>query len=377
MSLPHSTAQDETTPSASDQPGAGIPVPARPWVGMARARSVGREVLWPLAAIVVSLLLLAPLLVLGGAGVIEGYSEIVNASFGSTLGFGSMLTSAVPLTLVGLGVALPYRAGLFNIGGEGQLLVGALAAVLIGTSFDGGPLSVILPIAGGFVMGFLLGAIPGILKARGMHEIVTTITLSFLVLILLRYLLRGPLKDPTLPFAASRPVGDAFRLGRIGGELPSSFIIALAFAIVVACYLSYTRAGFRQRLVGLSPALAHRQGVSVSKERILALAIGGGLAGVGGALELLGNQFRLGQNFSGGWGFLAVAIALLARGNALAVVPFALFFGALQNASVPLQANLGIPGNLVLILAAIPVLIVAAVYGFKEYREAVADPPDD
>lgn len=343
-----------------------------------QARRLGQASFWPTIAVIASLLILAPLLVAAGANVLDGYRELFSASFGSTLGFGLMLVSSVPLILVGLGVALPYRAGLFNIGGEGQLLIGALVGVYVATSFGGGPGAFLLPLIAAFAGGAIVGAIPGLLKARGISEIVTTIMISFIVLYFVQGLLAGSLRDDTITYAASELVPNGFRLDRIaGGDLPVGFLVAIAVALVAAWWTTWTRAGWRQRIVGLNAGLAARQGVSVPREQVLALTLGGGLAGMGGAAELIGNQYRLGSSFSPGWGFTAVAIALLARGNMLAVVPFAMFFGLLQNGESSLQANLGVPGNLVLVLAGAPVIIVAAVLGYRNYRRSIAEPPDD
>ena len=330
------------------------------------------ETVVPVVAILASLVVLAPLVHIGGAGIADGYKEMLKASFGSMVGAGSWLTSSLPLVLVGLGVALPYRAGLFNVGGEGQLLTGALVGAYIATSSDGGPGAFMLPLLAAFCSAALLGAVAGWLKGRGMHEIVTTIMLNFIVVFSITFLLRGSLKDPDLPYAASRAVTDGFRLGRFyGDDIPYGIFVAAVVAAAAAYLAEYTRLGWRLGLLGQSDAVAVRQGVNLARSRTVALALGGGLAGLGGAVELLGNQYRIGAHFSPGWGFTSIAVALLARGKMLPVVPFALYFGFLQNGEVRLQAILGIPGNLVLILVAAPVIIVAAVYGFRAYRRTV------
>ena len=330
------------------------------------------ETVIPVLAILASLVVLAPLVQIGGAGFAEGYRELFKASFGSMVGVGSWLTSSLPLVLVGLGVALPYRAGLFNVGGEGQLLTGALVGVYIGTAFGGGPGAFLLPLVAAFGSAGALGAVAGWLKARGMHEIVTTIMFNFIAFFSLTFLLRGGLKDPDLPYAASRAVSDGFRLGRFAdNNIPYGIFIAIVVVLATTYFVDYTRLGWRLGVLGQSDAVAVRQGINLARSRTVAMALGGGLAGLGGVVELLGNQYRIGAHFSPGWGFTAVAVALLARGKMLPVVPFALYFGFLQNGEVRLQAILGLPGNLVLILVAAPVIIVAAVYGFRAYRRTV------
>jgi ABC-type uncharacterized transport system permease subunit len=355
---------------------------ARPAAAALRRLAVG-DTFWPAFGIVASLVILAPLLAVAGASISEGYRSLYDASFGSLFGFSSLLLSSVPLILVGLGVALPYRAGLFNIGGEGQLALGALVAVLIGVEAGGladVPGSWIVPLAAAAVAGSLLGAIAGALKAwRGINEIVTTIMLNFVALFFVQYLVAGPFKQQDLQYASSPAIKKGFELVTFGASaaIPVGFVIALIVAIAMAGLTTYTRWGWRQRVLGINEALAARQGISVGWEQLKALALGGALAGLGGAAEALGNQFRIGLSFSPGWGFDAVAIALLARGNMLAVLPFAMFFGVLRNGSNVLQANLNVPGTLVSVLAGGPVVLVAAVIGFRAYRRALAEQPDD
>jgi simple sugar transport system permease protein len=276
--------------------------------------------------------------------------------------------------LVGLGVAVPLRMGLFNIGGEGQLLVGALAAVFVGVKLDafaGLPGSFVLPLVAAALAGALLGAIAGALKAwRNINEIITTIMLTFIGALFVQYWVTGPFQDDQLTFAASPAIDRDYRLAVIGGEaaIPTSFFVAVAIAIGVAWAVHFTRIGWRMHLGGVSPELANRHGMRVRFLQFGALAAGGALAGIGGGAEAVGNQFRVGEEFSPGWGFDAVAIAILARGNMLAVVPYALFFGFLRNGAGLLQTDLGVPGAIVVMLAGAPVIIVAAVIGFRGYR---------
>jgi simple sugar transport system permease protein len=181
----------------------------------------------------------------------------------------------------------------------------------------------------------------------------------------------GPFQDKTLTFSASPPVDSGFRLTTIGGEaaIPTSFFVALVIVAAVAWAVHFTRVGWRLHLGGLSPDLARRHGIRVPFMQFAALAAGGALAGIGGGAEAVGNQFRIGEQFSPGWGFDAVAIAILARGNMLAVVPYALFFAFLRNGAGVLQTDLDVPGAIVVMLAGAPVIIVAAAIGFRAYRQ--------
>jgi ABC-type uncharacterized transport system permease subunit len=328
---------------------------------------------WPALAIVASMAIVAPLVALAGESPAAGYETLVTASFGDSVGMAVMLQYSVPLILVGLGVALPLRMGLFNIGGEGQLLMGALLAVAVGVHLEAiadVPGAFVVALAAAAVGGALIGAVAGALRAwRNINEIITTIMLNFVALLLVQYWVTGPFRDPDLTFAASPRVAQGFVLDSFGDAgYPTAFLVALVVAVVVGCAVHFTRVGWRLHLGGVNPALAERQGVPVGRLQLAALAAGGGLAGIGGGAEALGSQFRIGQEFSPGWGFDAVAIAILARGNMLAVVPYALFFGFLRNGADALQSDLGVPGAIVTMLVGAPVIVVATIVGYRAYR---------
>ena len=356
---------------------AGATAPSSRLENLRRSLAVtGPEYAWPAAALLVSLAIVAPLVALAGEAPLDGYSTLFEASFGDPAGFGVMLQYSVPLILVGLGVALPLRVGLFNIGGEGQLVVGALAAVVVGVHFGavaGVPGSFVVPLLAGGLAGAFLGGIAGALKAwRGINEIITTIMLNFIGLLFVQYWVTGPFSDPNLTYAASPMINRDFALDRLAGDagIPSSFFVAVVIAIVLGAAVHYSRVGWRLHLGGLNPELAERQGARVPLMYFGVLAGGGALAGIGGGAEALGNQLRVGEEFSPGWGFDAVAIAILARGNMLAVIPYALFFGFLRNGAAVLQTDLAVPGAIVVMLAGAPVIIVASVIGFRAYRRA-------
>lgn len=338
-----------------------------------RVLSAARASGWPLLAAVSSLVVIAPLLAVAGADPVAGYQAFIDASFGAPSGFGILLQYTVPLVLVGLGVAIPLRAGLFNIGGEGQLLVGALAAVFVGVKLGGVagvPGSFLLPLAAALAAGAVMGGIAGAVKAwRGINEIITTIMLNFIGALFVSYWVTGSFKEQGLAFAATPMIDDGFALARVGDEarIPISIVVALIIAGLVAWALHYTRAGWRLRLIAENWRLAERRRMNVSRTQFLALAWGGGLAGVGGGLEAIGNQMRVSEGFSPGWGFHAIAVAVLARGNTLAVVPYALFFAFLRNGSAQVELEFGVPSGLVTTLVGLPVIVLAAATGYRAY----------
>ena len=348
-----------------------------------RARRQIPDAVWSIVGVLVSLVFLAPLLALAHADIGRGYHDLADASFGSSFSFGFLLLAATPLVLVGVGVAVPFRAGLFNLGGEGQLLLGALIAVEVAVAFPvsgNSPVSFVVPLAAGAGAGALVAIIPASLKARrGASEIVTTIMLNFIVTFLVQYLVRGPFEGANAVYPTTDLVPAGIRLGRYGPSslIPMGYVVAVFVALVVWAVMEFTRLGWRQRLVGLNRLVAARQGISVPREWMVALAIGGAVAGLGGACEALGNQLQVGYSFSPGWGWDSISIALLARGNALAVVPFALYFAFLRNGALVLQQDLQVSSDLILAMGGAPVMLVASIIGYRSYRRFTAEPVPD
>ena len=336
------------------------------------------ELVWSLASVVLSLAFLAPLLAIAGASIPDGYRIMFEASFADEAAIRFLLLASTPLVIVGLGVALPLRAGLFNLGGEGQLLAGALATVWVATSLgvaSVGSGSFLISLMAGALAGALVGGIAGWLKARrNVSEIVTTLMLSFIVLLFSQWLVSGPLQTANAVYPTTDTVPLGAQLGSIGLNIPVplGFVVAVVIAILVWLGTEFTRFGWRQRLMGLNVRVAERQGVRLGRETIIVLALGGALAGVGGGAEVLGNQLRVGYVFSPGWGFDALIIALLARGSALGVIPFALYFGFLRNGALVLQQELQVSPDLVFVMGGVPVILVAAVLGWRSYKRSAA-----
>jgi general nucleoside transport system permease protein len=253
-------------------------------------------------------------------------------------------------------------------------MLGAFAAVWVGVrlaDLQNLPASFLLPLLAAAIGGGLLGAIAGALRAwREINEIVTTIMLSFVAILFVQYWIAGPFRAPDLSFAASPDIVPGFQLTHFGevARVPSSIVLAIVMAAIVAWWMHYTRAGWRYHLVGLNARLAQRKGIDVRRSHFTALTAGGALAGLGGGAEAIGNQLHVGFGFSPGWGFDAVAIALLARGSILAVVPVALFFAFLRNGAGLLQSDLDVPGTVVTMLGGAPVLVVAGILGWRQYR---------
>ena len=317
--------------------------------------------------------------------VLEGYGALVTGALGSPSDYveafasgdieqiklafrpiSETILAATPLIFTGLAVALGFRSGLFNIGAEGQLYLGAIVATFVGFSVHGLPLFIHLPltIAAGFIGGALWGFIPGILKARtGAHEVIVTIMLNYIAYSLVTWVLRQPFyqrpgrSDPVSPIvdpsAVIPPLIDGLRMNW-------AFVLALIAAAFVSWLLYRSTLGFEFRAVGLNPAGARYAGMKISRTLILTMSICGGLAGLAGATEIIGVNKAMTPGFSPGYGFDGIAIALLGGSSPLGVVLAALLFGGLRAGATPMQAATGIPIDLVVVIQALVIMFVAA-----------------
>ncbi|MBM4320938.1 MAG: ABC transporter permease [Deltaproteobacteria bacterium] len=299
---------------------------------------------------------------------------LLAGTWGSWYGVGQVLFKATPLVLTGLAVALPFRAGLFNIGAEGQAVLGALATGLAGAWLPAAtPWPVALPLAAaaGFAAGALWGALPGWLKGRfGAHEVISTIMLNFIALALANYLVAAHFAVPeTLHTAAIVPGAELSRLGDLYPALHGSAVsTALPWAVVAAvlCWwlLFRTATGYELRAVGQSPRAAHCTGLSLLRVSTLAMALGGGLSGLVGMGFVQGYKHYYEDGFSAGIGFMGIAVALLGRNHPLGVVLAALLFGTLSQGGLAINAL--VPKEIVEILQA--VIILAVVAASRELR---------
>ena len=280
--------------------------------------------------------------------------------------FFESLVSSTPYIFAGLAVALGFRVGLFNIGVEGQLFVGAIFAVTAGIYLKGLPAVIHIPLAllAAVIGGGLWGFIPGWLKAKtGGHEVINTIMMNYIAFRLSEYLLRGPLKNPEGFTPVSAWIEDSAKLPRFF-ENPirfhMGFFIALGFAWVVYWFLFKTTWGFTLRTVGANPRAARYAGMNIVQSTVLAMFLSGGLAGLAGANEVLGVNYNLAVAFSSGYGFDAIALALLGKSHPAGVVMAAILFGFLRNGAIQMQLTAGIPIDIISVLQAFILAFIAA-----------------
>jgi simple sugar transport system permease protein len=311
-----------------------------------------------------------------GGAPLEVYRLFLDGTWRSDYGIGQVLFKATPLVLTGLAVALPLQAGLFNIGAEGQLTVGAFLTALTGAALPASTphiIAVIMCLAAGFLGGAAVGAIPGALKAwRGSHEVINTIMLNFIVRAAMvgagaHWFLKESIHTaPIQTTAQLMRLGDYFpRLH--GSALSTALFVALATAGAAWWLLYRTRTGFELRVVGAAPLAAETAGISVAARTVTAMALAGGIAGLVGSNFVLGYKHYYEDGFSGGIGYIGIEVAILGRGHPLGVLVAALLFGTLSQGG--LAVNAVVPKEIVDILMAI--IVFATVAAAPEVRRWV------
>ncbi len=295
------------------------------------------------------------------------YWAIVQGSLLSVNGLVDTMVAATPLILVGLSVALCFKAGLFNIGGQGQFLIGAVAAAGVAAALSTASPWIALPasLVVGVIAGALYGMIAGALKAfTGAHEVVTTIMLNYIAIQVISYLVTGPLREPGASFARSRDVGNAavpllFNQGT-GHEAHLGILFPFIAVPIVWWLLYRTTLGFEIRTVGANPDVARYAGMRPRFLVMLTMAIGGGLGGLAGGIEILGVQHYMPAAYSTNVGFDAITVALLARANPVGVVFSGLLLGALRAGAPLMQIQAGVPVQMIDLLQGLILFFLAA-----------------
>ena len=321
----------------------------------------------PVAVVVVVVTTLLFVVVLGGFDLSRALAALWSGSIGSSYAFFSeTLVRATPLILLGLSVAIAFRAGIFNIGAEGQLLAGATAAVGVGLGFSQLPtvILVLAELVAAGIGGALFALIAAVLKRRfGVLEVISTLMLNFVARYAVSYLVRGPLQEPSHAYPQSGALPPAARLPIIipGQQTHLGLLIALILAGVLWWYLRSTAVGFRVRAVGAGPVAAASSGrIDVPRVVFGVFLVSGAIAGLAGGVEATGVTYALYEDISPGLGYSAIAVALLARLHPLAVVIAALFFGALEAGATAMQRDAGVPAVFVAVVQALVILGVLA-----------------
>ncbi len=328
------------------------------------------EALLPIAAVLLAFAIGALLLWGLGKNPLEAYWTLVSGAFGSVAGLTATLTKATPLMLVGLGICISFRGGVINIGGEGQLIIGALGATALGLALRSWPGWILLPLCllAGAAAGAFWGGIAGVLKARlNVNEILSTVMLNAIAFQLMNWLLRGPLLDPVQRDAGTHiPQTEALPeqvwLLRLvpRTQLHAGIFLALALAVLVYFLLWRTTIGYRIRTVGLNPSAARYAGINVPSYVALSLILGGAFAGLAGAVEVAGLHHRMLEGMSGGYGFSGIVAALFGKLHPLGLIPASFFFGGLLVGADKMQRAIQVPSALITVVNGLVVMFVVA-----------------
>jgi ABC-type uncharacterized transport system permease subunit len=324
-------------------------------------------VLLPAISLLCGFAVAAVAVLLSGANPADAFTALFQGAFTNRNALPETLIATIPYVFLGLAVAVGFRAGLFNIGAEGQFYLGAVFGVFVGFHLHGLPgiAHVSLALLAGMLGGLLWASIPGLLKARfGAHEVITTIMLNYVAFLLTDWLInnRGPMADvhasaPKTPYidaAAQLPVLLS------GTRLHLGLVLAILAVPVVWFLLERTTTGFRIRAVGLNASAARAAGISVARTLVTVMGISGALAGLAGADEILGVSHFMPAAFSAGYGFDSIAVALLARSNPWAIVPAAFLFGAMRSGAGFMQLQTQVSADLISIVQATVIMFVAA-----------------
>lgn len=326
-----------------------------------------------LTAIGLALAVSAILILVAGFNPLVAYGALVQGAFGDSFALGNTLARTTPLIFTGLAVAFAFRCNLLNIGAEGQLYAGALASVIVGIYVTGLPAFIHIPfaLAMGFGAGAIWGGLAGYLKsARGINEIISTIMLNFIAIFFVSYLVQGPIAEPPGFFHQTAQVAPSARLPVVlpKSDLSIAIFIAIGCALVIAYLLWRTPFGLKLRAVGRSPGAARFSGISVNRYMFGAMSISGGLAGLAGATEIIGGQYRLLDFFSPGYGFDGIAVAFLGRSDPIGVIFAAFLFAALRVGANQMQRSTGLPTSLVLVIQGTVILFILGAGILEWYR---------
>lgn len=327
----------------------------------------------PAASFLVSLVLTGIVLIIFGADPIATYGSMAVGAFGSVSGFAETLVKAIPLALTGLGVALAFKLKFWNIGAEGQLTLGGVAAA--GIALFAGPdfpswLLLACVILAGCAAGALWAGIPAILKTRlKVDETLVTLMLNYVAILFLEYLYYGPWRDPKgFGFPGSAPFPETAWLPRIFGRAHIGVYFALALAVALWIILKRTRWGFELTIIGNSPKAARYQGIAVGRNVFLAAVLSGAICGLAGACEVTGISHRLQQGLSLGYGFTAIIIAWMSQLNPLAIPFVALLMGGILVGGDQVQMMMGLPSAMGSVMQGLILFPLLAGSLFTEYR---------
>jgi simple sugar transport system permease protein len=335
--------------------------------------ALGSSIMAIIAAFLVGAVLIAAV----GVNPLTAYAALFDAALGTKNGLAETLVRTVPLALCGLGIALAFRGGVFNVGAEGQLFLGGTAAAAVGVAGAGWPSFVLLPAMAlaAMLAGGLWSGLAAWLKLRfRADELITTIMLNYVAIHLVSFLLHGPLKEPDGALAQTARLTSDARLPvlLIGTRLHAGILIVLVAVVLAQLFLWKRTNGFRLRVVGLNPRAAENAGINVRAMILLGFLVCGALAGLAGFAEVAGVQRRMIENLSPGFGYTAIIVALLGSTNPVGVLAAAFLFAALQIGATTMESAAGVPGTLTTVIQGLVVLFLIGRPALSMLRERLA-----
>jgi simple sugar transport system permease protein len=319
----------------------------------------------PLAALAIAVALISLVLIALSASPLAVFADLWQGAFGNWLAATDTLVKATPLVFTGLAISIAFQGALWNIGADGQLIIGAMAAGSLGTVLDGWlrPVAVLALLTAGAAGGALWGGLAGWLRARReVNEVISTIMLNFIAAQLLSWAVHGPLMEPSHALPQSVVIAPTAQLAFYLEPSRLNLGMLIALVLAVACHLGlfHTAAGFELRALGHNRRASAFFGIPIRRLTVFGMALSGALAGLGGAVQVSAITHRLFETMSPGWGYEAIAVALVARLNPLAIVPAAILFGALDNGSQAMQRADAVSPVLVNVIQGMVIMILIA-----------------
>ena len=328
-------------------------------------RTAVAEAALPVAALVAALLLFGVFVWLGGASPLETWALLFKGAFGDWFSWQNTMQRAAPLMLTALCVAVPARAGLIIIGGEGAVVLGGLAAAAV-------PYAIGLPenafgtaivcLAGMAIGAFWIWIAGALRQYRGVNETISSLLLAYTAIALFKQLVEGPLRDPaTLNKPSTRSLAEGLRItGIAGSDVHWGLVFGVAACLVIGLWLAYTASGFSVRVVGGNPRTAQLVGLPASRLILIACAVGGACAGLAGAVEVAAVHTNANASLIAGYGYAGILVAFIARQSPIAIIPVAILFGGFGAAGSLLQRRLGLPDASVQVLQGIAFVLILA-----------------
>ena len=315
-------------------------------------------------AIILSLFITAVIMLASGYHPFEAFRALLDGAFGSRNSMATTLGKTIPLVFVGLACAYSNRGGLFNIGCEGQLYIGGLAATVTALQMQGRPRALVLAAAfvTGMLAGGLAGGVTGFLKAKlNINEVLVAIMLNYILKFFASYCVHGPIQDPKSSVAQTAAIGDKYMLTKLvpKSQLTTAFLIGILLAVLLYLFFSKTRAGFNIRAVGENGTAAQASGIGMIKTVIMTMAVSGALAALTGITEVFGKTGKFVDGFSPGYGFTGIAVAVLGRNHPVGVLLSALLFGIMESGAMKMSYIAGVSTSMIKVMQGLVILFVA------------------